>query len=248
MIKFFRKVRQNLLSENKFNKYLIYAIGEIVLVVIGILIALQISNWNENRKQREFEVIMLTEIQSALESDIDYFNRLEIRLQELDSSVNKFLKLVHEKATFVDSLYKEEGSSRWYYLRNGINLQFNSGPYEALKSSGIDKVSSTNLRNSLVDFYDFRFPTYITFINLFSKDYDEDVATLKSFLQKPYTESENGMIKVYSKFPENLLEQEEFLILLTRLKSRASKSINIIDKSIELMKELKDEINAEITK
>ena len=50
MIKFFRKIRQKLLSENKFSKYLIYAIGEIVLVVIGILIALQVNNLNEERK------------------------------------------------------------------------------------------------------------------------------------------------------------------------------------------------------
>ena len=51
MIKLFRKIRQTLLSDNKFSKYLIYAAGEIILVVIGILIALQINNWNENRKK-----------------------------------------------------------------------------------------------------------------------------------------------------------------------------------------------------
>ena len=50
MIKFFRKIRYNLLSENKTGKYLKYAVGEIVLVVIGILIALGINNWNEHRK------------------------------------------------------------------------------------------------------------------------------------------------------------------------------------------------------
>ncbi|MET6991789.1 hypothetical protein ABXZ36_14155 [Sediminicola arcticus] len=50
MIKLFRRIRQNLLTENKFNKYLLYAIGEIVLVVIGILIALQINNLNEESK------------------------------------------------------------------------------------------------------------------------------------------------------------------------------------------------------
>ena len=53
MIKFFRKIRQKMLTENKFNKYLIYAFGEIVLVVIGILIALQINTWNENKKSNE---------------------------------------------------------------------------------------------------------------------------------------------------------------------------------------------------
>ncbi|MBT8306228.1 MAG: hypothetical protein KJN85_04770, partial [Maribacter sp.] len=50
MIKFFRKIRQQLLIENRTGKYLLYAIGEIVLVVIGILIALQINNWNEEKK------------------------------------------------------------------------------------------------------------------------------------------------------------------------------------------------------
>ncbi|MBT8307462.1 MAG: hypothetical protein KJN85_11045 [Maribacter sp.] len=52
MLKFFRKIRKNLLTENKFSKYLFYAIGEILLVVIGILIALQINNWNNGRIER----------------------------------------------------------------------------------------------------------------------------------------------------------------------------------------------------
>ena len=60
MIKFFRNIRQNLLNEGKTNKYIKYAIGEIVLVVIGILIALQINNWNENRKlQNDKHKLML---------------------------------------------------------------------------------------------------------------------------------------------------------------------------------------------
>ena len=59
MIHLFRIMRQRLLSENKFSKYLMYAIGEIVLVVIGILIALQINNANELRKERIAEIKML---------------------------------------------------------------------------------------------------------------------------------------------------------------------------------------------
>jgi hypothetical protein len=63
MIKFFRHIRQNLLSEGKTGKYLKYAIGEIILVMIGILLALQINNSNELRKQREEEAIILSGIQ-----------------------------------------------------------------------------------------------------------------------------------------------------------------------------------------
>ncbi|MFH4967283.1 DUF6090 family protein [Gaetbulibacter sp. M240] len=73
MITFFRKIRQKLLSENlpagltgKFSKYLLYAIGEIVLVVIGILIALQINNWNEDRKNSIEEIGILESLNKNL--------------------------------------------------------------------------------------------------------------------------------------------------------------------------------------
>ncbi len=62
MIKFFRKIRRNLLSDGKTGKYLKYAIGEIILVVIGILIALQINNWNNTIKQGKLERKYLTEL------------------------------------------------------------------------------------------------------------------------------------------------------------------------------------------
>ena len=65
MIKFFRKIRQNLLMENKTGQYFKYAIGEILLVIIGILIALQINNWNELNKTEAFELKMLNEIELA---------------------------------------------------------------------------------------------------------------------------------------------------------------------------------------
>ena len=66
MINFFRKIRHNLLSDNKVIKYLLYAIGEILLVLIGILLALQVNNWNENRKERVIELKTLSEMQAAL--------------------------------------------------------------------------------------------------------------------------------------------------------------------------------------
>ena len=70
MIKFLRRIRQKLLSENKISKYVLYAIGEIFLVVIGILIALQINNWNETRKEQNLELALLQEMQENLKADI----------------------------------------------------------------------------------------------------------------------------------------------------------------------------------
>jgi len=66
MINFFRHIRQRLLSKSKFSKYLIYAIGEIILVVIGILIALQINNWNEDRNDRAKEQQLLQSFKTDL--------------------------------------------------------------------------------------------------------------------------------------------------------------------------------------
>ena len=62
MIKFFRNIRKDLMEKNKTSRYIKYAIGEIILVVIGILIALQINNWNENRKLKAIELNLLSDI------------------------------------------------------------------------------------------------------------------------------------------------------------------------------------------
>ena len=70
MINFFRRIRQTLLTQNKMSQYLLYAIGEIILVVIGILIALYINNANEKRINKEKITIILKEIQIDLVTDI----------------------------------------------------------------------------------------------------------------------------------------------------------------------------------
>ena len=71
MLRFFRQIRQRLLTDNKFSKYLLYAVGEIMLVVIGILIALQVDSWNEERKNELETIENLREIQANLIEDIE---------------------------------------------------------------------------------------------------------------------------------------------------------------------------------
>ena len=89
MLKFFRKIRQKLLSENKFSQYLFYAIGEILLVVIGILIALQINSWNDNRKAKIVENNFFANVLLDLEKDnekLGYYDTFhQKRIQYLDT-------------------------------------------------------------------------------------------------------------------------------------------------------------------
>ena len=70
MLKFFRKIRKNLLTEGNFSKYLLYALGEIILVVIGILIALQIDNWNSEKKDLKAERSYLTSLYGEFSTNL----------------------------------------------------------------------------------------------------------------------------------------------------------------------------------
>jgi type II secretory pathway pseudopilin PulG len=84
MIKLFRKTRQSLLNEGKTTKYFKYAIGEIVLVVIGILIALQINNWNENRQKNNQEQMIMINLKEELKQNI---KSLDKNIINIDSSL-----------------------------------------------------------------------------------------------------------------------------------------------------------------
>jgi len=98
MIKFFRRIRQNLLMENKTGKYFKYAVGEIILVVIGILIALQVNNINEQRKSTIFEVKVLKEIRNNLKTDLIEINEdlsLMVDINKATKDVKNHLLLLN---------------------------------------------------------------------------------------------------------------------------------------------------------
>ncbi|WP_018126912.1 DUF6090 family protein [Balneola vulgaris] len=148
MIKFFRKIRQKLLSDNKFSKYLVYAIGEIVLVVIGILIALQINNWNEANKNREKEALLLTEMKSNLNEDrkdLEY----NIHNNQLRIEYNEVIKtVIEEKIPYSDTLKPYFGN-----IFGNFQLSENTSTWENLKSVGLDLISNDSLRYSISNLY-----------------------------------------------------------------------------------------------
>lgn len=92
MIKFFRKIRQQLISENSFSKYLVYAFGEIVLVVIGILIALGLNNNNESNKAEAKVLLVFEELLEDLESDINSIKSAAVYYEQKDSLTGLVLR------------------------------------------------------------------------------------------------------------------------------------------------------------
>ena len=149
MIKFFRKIRQKMLTENKFSKYLIYAIGEIVLVVIGILIALQINNWNEKSKLKNEEIKLLKEMRSALISDKEDIISNISEHSSAAKSCSILINHISKKLPYNDSLD--------FHFANALNTtRFNhtSSPYETLKTKGPDLIENDILRIMLGEYYD----------------------------------------------------------------------------------------------
>lgn len=149
MIKFFRHIRQRMIKENRVSKYLMYAIGEIVLVVIGILIALQINNWNEEQKLKSEETKILRELQSALIGDLSDINSNIAEHTSAHRSCLLISKALTEGLPYHDSLK--------FYFGDALNTTrfgHRPGPYETLKTKGADLVSNDSLRLLLSEYYD----------------------------------------------------------------------------------------------
>lgn len=131
MIKFFRKIRQNLLSEGKTAKYLKYAIGEIILVVIGILIALGINNKNISRIESKKEVLMLKNLKNDLKADLKRLNTEDSLYAILESKTAKSINLFYKAKTTKDiGVIDELNDAMWnvLYVNNNTHLEMiNSG-------------------------------------------------------------------------------------------------------------------------
>jgi len=136
MIKFFRNLRKHMIKENKVSKYILYALGEIVLVVIGILIALQINNSNQIRKDKSRIVNYLSEISNDLDQDIESFEK---NLEQYDSLIK----------------FKEWGMSytKYDYSQKDSLLKYRFSNYNDTKI--LDIAFNKMMDSGLSEFYDF---------------------------------------------------------------------------------------------
>ena len=171
MIKFFRHIRKSLIQENKMGKYFKYAIGEIILVVIGILIALQINNWNETRKNQTYEKEILTLINQNLINDSIALSTELYNLKESNLLTDKVLQQVSLE-NYTDSLRNWMGK-----IISFERFKSQSSAFEVLKSKGIDLVSDNQLQLALISYYDENVhDVYVAFMDVeesFKKDWEQ---------------------------------------------------------------------------
>jgi hypothetical protein len=150
MIKFFRKIRQKMLTENKFSKYLLYAIGEIVLVVIGILIALQINNWNQNKIKLNESILHLKSLKSDLEVDTIYFNQQKREAQKQVDNYRIFFKKSYETQNNIEEV--TELIDLAYPFTNYLQVQ-NSTFLEMVNAGKLNDLANEELKSSIVALY-----------------------------------------------------------------------------------------------
>ena len=150
MIKFFKKIRQKLLSENKFSKYLIYAVGEIILVVIGILIALSINNWNQNLNQKEKEINLLKSLKINMERDLEEMNSFIKVQRKIYSSGKLLLDYFDKDLPYQDSLKYHFGNTTSFFMWSN-----EATTYKTITAIGVDIISNEALRNSIVSYYEY---------------------------------------------------------------------------------------------
>ncbi|NVK48578.1 MAG: hypothetical protein HWE09_02340 [Cyclobacteriaceae bacterium] len=144
MLRFFRYIRKNLVEQQKIKSYIFYAIGEIFLVVIGILIALQVNNWNEERKRVKKEKELLVELIKDLERDQA---SLQFQLGLADTIIASldYLILLPENPVNLDEKIEQIGE--------GVLVNYGYTAMNSINTIGIDIIQNMEIRNTINQYY-----------------------------------------------------------------------------------------------
>jgi hypothetical protein len=150
MIKFFRHFRQKMLTENKFSKYLIYAIGEILLVMIGILLALQVNNWNENRKTDKLEKELIIDIQNTLSEDVEKYSKYVNLNAKIKESVEALIIHLENGKPYEDSLINNFSEAHVFY-----KIILKNHAYIRAKDYGLHFLKKDSISYLLTEIYEY---------------------------------------------------------------------------------------------
>ena len=247
MIRFFRNLRLRVLSANKFSKYLLYAIGEVVLVVIGILIAVQINNWNENRKIGDIRTTIYQNLLEDLRSDSNYIDE---KIEELNIGISAY-------DGYLDS-YKAATLSMHDVLNNQnkldfitTTLRFHNSTVTSLENTGEIKLIPSYLRKKITAFK--RDQDYLIETNTqWNNNYFDRIENAGIYGSQPHLQNR---IKDHPLLAERLgvkdnLEKIIWSIEIAMLYKRMNEQ-NMVSGLKKLKQELLDiteSINTEITK
>lgn len=174
MINFFRKTRKKLADDNQFFKYARYAIGEILLVVIGILIALQINNWNETKKIETKVKNSLVALRNDLVQDtLLITERRPFIIEQYQLNESLRARVAKRKAT-IDTLIhimRYEFNPNW-----SVQIIYNTNAYNSLNQTGLIEILSDSLKTNIKNFYNKKFSLHDR-IEKTTNDYREKITS-----------------------------------------------------------------------
>jgi hypothetical protein len=215
-----------MLKENKLSKYLLYAIGEIILVVIGILIALSINNWNISRQDAIFEKNILFELKASIENDLKGFRDSEERVIKKDHAIDTLLMFRNNIIELSDKQLRQS------HLNVGLGnyLSYDRAAFETLKNSGLQKITADTLKKEITRFYEVQLPKFQQFIdeNYYNykpeRDEADDKLRLINFYEDYFEPSEDSteyFIRVKYDFDKIYTEEYKAYLLINAKYKRA---------------------------
>ena len=205
MITLFRRIRERLIASGSITKYLLYATGEILLVMIGILLALQVNNWNEERnadlKTREYYSQLLDD----LKSDQVFVNRTIDELSAQLAQYQNYINLYSSEAELTPEQVREQ-ISQLSLISNP--LTFNTSTIESLQNSGDIRLIPSNIRNRLIDLKRLQNLTIIRFDNTQdgAGDITQKLSQLIGATTLPARLENQPTMKEFLRIDENLRE------------------------------------------
>ncbi len=153
MLHFLRHIRQKLILQENVRKYLLYAVGEILLVVIGILIALQVNNWNQQQQENKLLWGYLQNIHSNIEADLKEARELNYVYDQIESGTRRIVSISQKERI---NIRERDALGAHYNTITGIGVfSANKSGFEALKSTGaIANIQGTHMEELLNVYYD----------------------------------------------------------------------------------------------
>lgn len=240
MIKFFRKIRENLLTENKFSKYLVYAVGEIALVMIGILLALSINNWNEHNKLKEKENLALVEILNDLEYSIQDMERIKNDQTGLPATINSIEMLIETMEN--GKPYHDTLGRHFVALNNYDHADFKTSGFHSLTSIGMDLIEKTDLRSSIGQYYTSGISDYKSAFSEVVKDFHEYIL---GYIRRDFkfVDMDNENRALIPNDYELLKDNHEFIQSLRTYVDVLRLYLNTLKANLEEAEQLKKDIN-----
>lgn len=213
MIKFFKQFRQSLIMQNNSAKYFKYALGEVILVMIGILLALQVNNWNNKRLERQLEKSVLKQARIDIQSMLNDMRGDE---EALNMGIKSHLNIVEYIEQ--DAVYHDTMCFDFHWLIKDEYMYPITSAYDILKDEGLDLVRNDSIRTGLQNVFEFMLPR-ISKENPFYPDLEE---FFSDFYQRNFNVNKDPSLVYYYKlydydfkYPyKNTFENKEYDVFI----------------------------------